>query len=116
MEIPPSLKDSFEKIGGINGIRGSIPENKDILRSSKMFHALSDPRRLKILFILSAQSSCVRILKQLIKVSDSKLSYHLSILKKNNLIRGVREGNWIVYELTAKGRSLLSLIGSAGTK
>lgn len=115
MEIPLSLKDSFSKIGGIEGIREAIPKTKDVLRSSKMFQALSDPRRLRILFILSSQSSCVCILKQLIKVSDSKLSYHLSILKKNNLIRGIREGNWIIYELTAKGESLLSIASTAGT-
>jgi len=110
MEIPPSLRSAFEKVGGITGIRSSIPKNEYILRSSKIFHALSDPRRLKILFILSVQSSCVCILKKFIRVSDSKLSYHLSVLKKNNLIRGMREGNWIVYALTDKGASLISSI------
>ncbi|MCW4027782.1 MAG: metalloregulator ArsR/SmtB family transcription factor [Candidatus Bathyarchaeota archaeon] len=110
MEIPPSLRDSFEEIGGITGIRERTPKQEDIVRSSRVFHILSDPRRLRIILILSVQSSCVCILKRLIRMSDSKLSYHLSVLKKNGLVRTTREGNWIVYALTDKGKTLLPII------
>jgi ArsR family transcriptional regulator len=110
MEIPPSLRDSFEEIGGITGIRERTPRQEDIVRSSRIFHVLSDPRRLRIVLILSVQSSCVCILKRLIRMSDSKLSYHLSVLKKNGLVRTIREGNWIIYTLTDKGKSLLPMI------
>lgn len=110
MEIPPSLRDSFEEVGGIAGIREKTPKREAIARTSRLFHVLSDPRRLRIILILSVQSSCVCILKRLIQMSDSKLSYHLSVLKKNGLVRTTREGNWIVYTLTDKGKSLLPII------
>jgi ArsR family transcriptional regulator len=41
------------------------------------------------------------------RLSGSKLSYHLNILKENGLIEGENDGNWIIYSITERGRRLL---------
>jgi ArsR family transcriptional regulator len=38
------------------------------------------------------------------RIADSKLSYHLTILKDAGLIEGEYQGNWIIYNITDTGR------------
>jgi ArsR family transcriptional regulator, arsenate/arsenite/antimonite-responsive transcriptional repressor len=63
------------------------------------FHALSEPLRLSILELLLSQELCVCDLCDRLKVSQSKLSFHLKTLKEAGLIRSRQEGRWIYYSL-----------------
>ncbi len=63
--------------------------------------ALSDPIRRKILELLrSGRLSAGEIAKEF-PVTDAAVSKHLSVLKDADLIRDVREGKFIFYELNA---------------
>lgn len=53
--------------------------------------------------MLTVQPLCVCIIREILGVSKSKLSYHLKILQDNGLISGTAKGAWIVYELTETG-------------
>ncbi|MDH7508864.1 MAG: metalloregulator ArsR/SmtB family transcription factor [Methanomassiliicoccales archaeon] len=112
MEIPDPIRQSLEEIGGLEGISSSLPSDEEILRVSKTFHAISDPLRVKILLILRKQPLCVCLIKALTSVQDSKLSYHLAILKDAGLIIGKQEANWIIYSVTEFGEKLLSALPS----
>ena len=57
------------------------------------------------LHLLAAQPLCVCVIKQCIRIADSKLSYHLSILKETGFIEGQTRKNWIIYRLTDSGRA-----------
>lgn len=107
MEIPDPIRKSLEECGGLEGIASSLPGDDEISNLSQTFQALSDPLRVRIMFMLGEQPLCVCLLKALTSVSDSKLSYHLSILKEHDLIVGKQEGNWIIYCLTEKGEDIL---------
>jgi ArsR family transcriptional regulator len=74
-----------------------------------MFKALSDPFRITILSMLSIQPLCVCIIREMLQISDTRLSYHLKKLSSMGLIDGTSQGNWIIYELTDLGRKALSL-------
>lgn len=63
------------------------------------FHALSEPLRLSILELLLSQELCVCDICDRLKVSQSKLSFHLKTLKDSGLIRSRQEGRWIYYSL-----------------
>lgn len=63
------------------------------------FHALSDPLRLKVLDLLRTQELCVCDLCQALEVPQSKLSFHLKVLKEAELVRSRQEGRWIYYSL-----------------
>ena len=103
MEIPDSIREELEQLGGFDALADRIPQRKDLEEKSRIYHALSDPLRLTILHLLTDQPLCVCVIKKFVRIADSKLSYHLAILKESGLITGEYQGNWIIYRLTDKG-------------
>ncbi|NLP10020.1 winged helix-turn-helix transcriptional regulator [bacterium] len=66
---------------------------------NKLFQALADPTRRKIVQLLKKQDQTPSDLLQKMKISQPTLSHHLDILKRANLIDGAREGQYIRYSL-----------------
>ncbi|EHQ36349.1 ArsR/SmtB family transcription factor [Methanoplanus limicola] len=94
-------------INEIDQITDSIPSEDNIKNICIIFRALADEKRIKILSMLEIEPLCVCIIKSILEISDSRLSYHLSILKKAGLISGEQKGTWITYSLTQKGKKWL---------
>ncbi len=69
------------------------------MQSATIFKALADPTRQAILRLLKKRDMTPSDLLQQIQVSQPTLSHHLDILKRANLIDGVREGQFIRYSL-----------------
>jgi ArsR family transcriptional regulator len=107
MEIPEPLQCSIKGEEDVRELAEQLPDEKEFLIRSEMHHALSAPLRLKILYLLVLNPLCVCLIKEITKISDSKLSYHLSVLSDSGLIEGKREGNWIIYYPTKKGREIV---------
>ena len=63
------------------------------------FHALSEPLRLQVLELLRERELCVCELCEYLGVAQSKLSFHLKILKEAELVRTRQQGRWIYYSL-----------------
>lgn len=68
-------------------------------RLADLFHALSDPTRLRILAALRNGEQCVCNLTGLLVAQQSRLSFHMKTLKDAGLVRDRREGRWIHYSL-----------------
>ena len=64
-----------------------------------LFHALSDPTRLRILAALRNGEQCVCNLTGLLVAQQSRLSFHMKTLKDAGLVKDRREGRWIHYSL-----------------
>lgn len=75
--------------------------------SAKAFHALSDPLRLKIIESLRESEYCVADLCNHLDVSQSKLSFHLRVLKDSALVRSRSQGRWTYYSLNLPQIALL---------
>ena len=103
MLLPPDVEESLCRCGGIAGLAEQLPDDAALKRESALHRALADPFRLKILAMLSVKPLCVCVIKEVLSIADSKLSYHLSVLKKAGLIVGEAQGNWIIYRLTTEG-------------
>ncbi|HHF98807.1 MAG TPA: metalloregulator ArsR/SmtB family transcription factor [Candidatus Aerophobetes bacterium] len=59
---------------------------------------LSDEIRLKIVYLLSQESElCVCELMEALKMSQSRISNHLRILRNTGIIEAKREGKWMFY-------------------
>lgn len=108
-KIPPEVLENLVSIGGLEGLACQIMPQNEVLKNVSLFKALSDPFRIKILSMLSVQPLCVCIIRELLKISDTRLSYHLKKLSIMGLIEGTSQGNWIIYELTDLGVKALSL-------
>lgn len=63
------------------------------------FHALADPLRVQVLDLLRDQELCVCDLCVALNVTQSKLSFHLKVLKEAKLVQARPEGRWIYYSL-----------------
>ena len=66
---------------------------------SKLFKALSDPKRLMIIDMLSCGELCACIILEKFKITQPTLSHHMKILCDCGLVVGRKEGKWIYYSL-----------------
>ncbi|HSJ64662.1 MAG TPA: metalloregulator ArsR/SmtB family transcription factor [Gemmatimonadaceae bacterium] len=77
----------------------ATPPELDRDRAATLFHALSDPTRLSVLELLREGERCVCELQVEIDAAQSRLSFHLKVLKEAGLVRDRREGRWSYYAL-----------------
>ncbi len=89
-------------------VRAAI--GRDMAPISKMFDILSDPVRMHILLALAVQELCVCVLVEITDHKYSALSYHLKLLKEMELVDSRREGNFLLYRLTGRGKAALDMI------
>ena len=71
----------------------------DVDRAVALFHALSDPIRLSIVQLLRGGERCVCDLQDDLDTAQSKLSFHLRVLKDAGLVEDRREGRWSYYTI-----------------
>ena len=65
----------------------------------RLFQALGDVTRLRILGLLLTGEVCVCHIHESLKVSQPKASRHLAYLRRAGLVETRREGLWIHYRL-----------------
>jgi ArsR family transcriptional regulator, arsenate/arsenite/antimonite-responsive transcriptional repressor len=71
----------------------------DVERLARLFHALSDETRLKIVERLLLGEQCVCNLMETLELKQSYLSFHMKTLKEVGLVTDRRDGRWIHYSL-----------------
>jgi ArsR family transcriptional regulator len=72
----------------------------DLERAATLFHALSDSTRLAVLEMLKNGERCVCELQDELGAAQSRLSFHLRVLKDAGLVADRREGRWSYYAIT----------------
>jgi ArsR family transcriptional regulator, arsenate/arsenite/antimonite-responsive transcriptional repressor len=77
-------------------LRTSTSDHAQIAR---LFHALADETRLRIIECLTAGEECVCNLTDTLRTGQSRLSFHLKILKEAGILTDRREGRWMYYAL-----------------
>ncbi|MGA2917889.1 MAG: metalloregulator ArsR/SmtB family transcription factor [Methanoregula sp.] len=100
---------SLDRLGGFEALAEHIPATDRLEVKSRIHHAFADPLRLTTLHLVRDQPLCVRVINRFMRISDSKLSYHLTILKDAGLIEGEYHGYWIIYSITGTGSRYLSI-------
>jgi ArsR family transcriptional regulator, arsenate/arsenite/antimonite-responsive transcriptional repressor len=73
-------------------------------QSAQLFHALSDATRLSILDMLRDGERCVCDLQDALDAAQSRLSFHLKVLRDAGLVSDRKDGRWSYY--TAKRERL----------
>ena len=106
-DLPDTIQKELDKKGGMEGLLARIPYASALHASSRLHQALADPIRLTVMYSLLSQPLCVCVIKAVVNIADSKLSYHLTILKEQDFIVGEQQGNWIIYSITDRGRQAL---------
>ena len=89
----------------------------DAARLARLFHALSDETRLRIVERLLLGEQCVCNLMEPLELGQSHLSFHMKTLKAAGLVTDRREGRWIHYSLNLGAlREVREFVGAVGEK
>jgi len=80
-----------------------------------VFKALSDPNRIRIVKMLSERELCMCEVRELLNLSNSTVSQHLTVLRDANLLLDSKDGKWVNFRLNDKSenrfiRSIIALI------
>ena len=71
----------------------------NVSKAARYFHALSDETRLRIIEQLQEGEQCVCDMTDTFRTGQSRLSFHLKVLKEAGLINDRPEGRWVYYSL-----------------
>ena len=78
-----------------------MPATHDVSAAqvARLCHALSDETRVEIVRLLGSGERCVCDLTQELDAAQSRLSFHLKVLKDAGIVRDRKDGRWVHYEL-----------------
>lgn len=72
----------------------------------KIFKALGDKNRLRIVKMLQQRPLCVCEITAVLKLATSTVSKHLSLLKNAKIIGDRKDGKWVEYYLNATSKNI----------
>lgn len=82
----------------------------DITQAARWFHALSDETRLGVVRLLSGGERCVCELQEAMGAAQSRLSFHLRVLREAGLVTDRKEGRWTYYSLSPEALDALAVL------
>jgi ArsR family transcriptional regulator len=82
-------------------------EPVDQRQAQRLLRALAEPIRLQVVQALQHGERCVCDLTNDLNLAQSKLSFHLKVLKEAGMIHSRQEGRWIYYRLEPSALRLL---------
>ena len=98
-----------EYVRRLRKLSENVVDREEAEAAARIFSALSDPIRISILKLLSRRRRmCVCEFMIALGLSQPAVSYHLKLLRGCGLIRPVRSGRWVFYEIA--NRRLANLI------
>src|SRR4029450_3708197 len=89
----------------------------DVAPVSRLFKALADEDRVRIVALLTHGELCVCHIEEALSTSQPTVSRHLATLRAAGVVESRRERNWVYYRLAAQPhpdcrRQLRALIGA----
>ena len=87
--------------------------SRPLIELERLFQALADTTRLRILSLLVAGEVCVCHIHENLRLPQPKTSRHLAYLRRAGLVETRKEGLWVYYRLADTSDSLLAAIREA---
>lgn len=85
-----------------------MPAASTASRTATLCHALSDETRVAVVEMLADGERCVCELQDALDAAQSRLSFHLRVLKDAGLVSDRKQGRWSYYSLDADALAELS--------
>lgn len=80
----------------------------------RLFRALADRTRLRLINLMAGQELCVCYLVEVIDAPQPKISRHLAYLRQAGIVAARREGKWMHYRLiTPEDRHAAAILKTA---
>lgn len=91
-----------------------VPSERDYLNTAHYFHLLSEPIRLKIIYILLEGESGFQEIQQKLKISQPNLSQHINLLLLEEIVNRRKEGTYNFYSLNEEKNYTAMIMYLAG--
>jgi ArsR family transcriptional regulator len=91
--------DASKKLAILPSVTTATTATLDVPRIAQLCNALADEARVEIVARLLGGEKCVCDLTDALETGQSRLSYHLKVLKDAGLVTDRREGRWSYYTL-----------------
>ena len=91
--------ESCEVCCSVEDLIMTFPSDETIENNAAVLKSLADPTRLKIIYILKNGELCVCQILEAIDKSQSTISHHLNMMKKEGVLSARKQGKWIYYKL-----------------
>jgi len=85
-------------------------KKKEITATVAILKLLAEENRLKIICILSGGEYCACEIIKHLGLPQNLVSHHLNKLKEAEMVQGRKEGVWIHYSLTVKGKKIAKTV------
>jgi ArsR family transcriptional regulator len=87
----------------------SSTQDLEVRPLTRLFRALGDETRLRIVALLSHGELCVCHLEKALDLNQSNASRQLGILKSAGVVDSRREGTWVYYSILAQEHATVAL-------
>ena len=73
-----------------------------VATQSKLFKALGDKTRLRMIYLLRTKELCVCEIMAALNLTQPTASHHLGILENAGIVKDRKEGKWVFYSIAEK--------------
>src|SRR5215213_10003175 len=80
--------------------RTTTPKSRAVDEIERVFKALADKTRLRILALLGSDEVCVCHIHDSLGIPQPTVSRHLAYLRKSGLVAARRDGVWMHYQVS----------------
>ncbi|WP_273476875.1 ArsR/SmtB family transcription factor [Methanobrevibacter woesei] len=91
--------ENCEVCYSVEDITKTLPSDEILEDNAALLKSLADPARLKIVYLLKNGELCVCQILEAIDKSQSTISHHLKMMKKERVLSARKQGKWIYYKL-----------------
>jgi ArsR family transcriptional regulator len=83
------------------GMLDAMAKREKEVPLERLFRALADPTRLRLINLMSAGEICVCYLVEALDLPQPKISRHLAYMRRVGFVSARREGTWMHYSLAS---------------
>ncbi len=94
-----SCEDASKFAADLQELANKVVSVEDAKKRSKLFKALSDETRVRIIGVLAVREMCVCEVMVALGLTQPTASHHLGILENVGLVKDRKEGKWVFYSL-----------------
>lgn len=92
-----SSESASEYAAQLEKLANQNMSKENAARKTKVFKALADSTRLRILGLLSIREMCVCEVMAALNLTQPTASHHLGILENAELVKDRKQGKWVFY-------------------
>jgi ArsR family transcriptional regulator len=92
-------KNASKYAGELKELAAKVADKDVAIRESRLFKALSDDSRIRIMKLLMVRRMCVCEIMAALDMTQPTASHHLVLLEKEGLLERRKEGKWAYYSL-----------------